>query len=354
MRRISWHQLEYFLVVARTQNISRAATEIGLTQPALSRAIANLEVNLELPLFQRAGRSIILTRFGNVFRRRVERALGEIDDARRELADLVSADRGMLGLGFVQTLGVDYIPNAVRGFKDTYPNVRFTFVQNSTTELETKLLNGELDLIFTPRVARDAVNGIRWSPVGEQELILIIPHSHPLASMRKVALSDLRAEHFVSLKEGHRFRQFTDGLCNQAGFTPHYSFEGDDLSSLIGFVSAGFGISIVPPVCATSPRVASLRIVKPIPRRSIGMSWIDGRYFSATARLFHDFVLANRKLQLLGDLPKSLGGAVSSNSKTKLEQAGQTDCAPSRKVTSQAYRRGQSGAKRQHVTRKKL
>jgi DNA-binding transcriptional LysR family regulator len=317
MRRISWQQLEYFLVVARTQNISRAATAVGLTQPALSRAIANLEINLELPLFQRAGRSIILTRFGNVFRRRVERALGEIDNARRELADLVSADRGMLGLGFVPTLGVDYIPNAVRRFKDGYPNVRFTFSQNSSSELEAKLVSGELDLIFTPRVISDAVNSIRWSIVDEQELILITPHSHSLVSMSKVALSDLRAELFVSLKEGHRFRQFTDSLFKEAGFTPRYSFEGDDLSSLIGFVSAGFGIAIVPPVCATSPRVSSLRIVRPIPKRSIGMGWIDGRYFSASACLFRDFVLTNRKLQTFGNRPKPLGAAEAPNSRIK-------------------------------------
>jgi LysR family transcriptional activator of glutamate synthase operon len=311
MRRISWQQLEYFLVVARNQNISRAAIEIGLTQPALSRAIANLEANIELPLFQRAGRSIALTRFGDVFRRRVERALGEIDEGKRELDDLVSADRGMIELGFVSTLGVDFIPNAVRRFKDRYPNVRFAFAQSNTDELETKLLNGELDLIFTPKVAGDAANGISWSIVGEQELILIIPHSHQLVSVRKVALSDLSAEQFVSLKKGHRFRQFTDSLCNQAGFTPHYSFEGDDLSSLIGFVSAGFGIAIVPPVFATSPRVASLRLVKPIPRRSIGVKWIDGHYLSASARLFRDFVLADRELQLLADRSRSLDAVAS-------------------------------------------
>jgi len=342
MRRFSWNQLEYFLVVARTQNISRAATEVGLTQPAMSRAIANLEHNLELPLFQRAGRSIILTRFGNVFRRRVEQALGEIDDARRELADLVSADRGMLGLGFVPTLGVDYIPNAVRRFKDGHPNVRFTFSQDSSAELEAKLLNGELDLIFTPRVVSDADNGITWSLVDEQELILIMPHSHPLVKMSKVPLSTLREEQFVSLKKGHRFRQFTDGLFNKAGFTPHYSFEGDDLSSLIGFVSAGFGIAIVPPVCAASPRVASLRIVNPIPRRSIGIGWIDGRYFPASARLFRDFVLASRKLQSLGNSPKSLDAAEAPNSRKKFKQAGQADYALSRKVMLRAYRSSRS------------
>ena len=337
MRRISWHQLEYFLVIARTQNISRAATEVGMTQPALSRAIANLEANLELPLFQRAGRSVSLTRFGEVFRRRVERALGEIDDARRELADLVSADRGMLGLGFVPTLGVDYVPNIVRQFTENYPNVRFSFSQTSTAELETKLIKGELDLIVTPRASSKASQGIRWSLVDEQELILIVPQSHPLASMRKIALGDLRTEQFVSLHVAHRFRQFTDDLFNQAGFTPNYSFEGDDLSSVIGFVAAGFGLAIVPPACATSPRVASLRLVKPTPRRPIAIGWIDHRYFSASARLFRDFVLANRKLQTRGESPKSLTAAQLSNSRSKDSQ---NDRALSVKITSRACRHG--------------
>ena len=84
------------------------------------------------------------------------------------------------------------------------------------------------------------------------------------------------------------------------------------------------------------------------------MGWIDGRYFLASARLFRDFVLASRKPQTLGDRPKSLGAAEALISSMKLEQVGQTDCALSGKVTSQAHRRGRSVAKRQHVTRENL
>jgi hypothetical protein len=138
----------------------------------------------------------------------------------------------------------------------------------------------------------------------------------------------------------HRFRQFTDGLFNQAGFTPNCSFEGDDLSSVIGFVAAGFGLAIVPPACASSPRVASLRLVKPTPRRSIAMGWIDHRYFSASARLFRDFVLANRKLQTRGESPKSLTATRLSNSRSKFERDSYNDRALSSKMTSRAYRHG--------------
>jgi DNA-binding transcriptional LysR family regulator len=89
---------------------------------------------------------------------------------------------GVLGRCPLYLGGVDYVPNVVRQFTDKYPNVRFSFSQNSSTELETKLIKGELDLILTPRASSEAGQGMRWSLVDEQELILIFPQSHPLAS----------------------------------------------------------------------------------------------------------------------------------------------------------------------------
>jgi DNA-binding transcriptional LysR family regulator len=293
MRPISWHQLEYFLAVSRTQHISRAAGEVGLSQPALSRAIATLEANLEVPLFDRVGRSIVLTPLGEIFRRRVERAVHEIDDARAELADLASAERGTVKIGFLRTLGIDYLPNLVRRYKAIFPRAQFTFAQNNSVELERNLLEGQLDMIFVSRGRPE----IKWSLVEEQELILIVPPSHSLARSRTAALRDLRSENFVSLKNGYRFRDITEGFCHRAGFTPKYSFEGEDFSSVIGFVASGFGIAIVVPEYALSPRVASLRLVDPVPKRAFGIGWLTNRFLSASACSFRDFVLAHEVQQ---------------------------------------------------------
>jgi DNA-binding transcriptional LysR family regulator len=96
---VNWDRLVYFRAVARLQHISRAAGELGITQPALSRAIARLERDVGVELFDRRGRTIVLTRCGAAFLRRVERALDEIELGRREAGDLAVADARMVSLG---------------------------------------------------------------------------------------------------------------------------------------------------------------------------------------------------------------------------------------------------------------
>jgi DNA-binding transcriptional LysR family regulator len=282
-----WHLLECFRVAGRLQHVTRAAEQLGTSQPALSRSLARLQSDLGVQLFRRAGRSIRLTKPGELFLSRVERALGEIDNGRRELADLKAAGQGGVSLGFLRTLGARYIPELVRRFSLTHPAVRFTFSQNNSTTVEAQLERGELDLVFV--AVPPAHAGFGWIHVGDQQLVLIVPRNHPLARRRQVRLHDVASERFVSFKQGHAIRRMTDELCKAAGFLPEISFEADDSSSVPGFVAAGFGVGIVPPEACGYADVASLKIVEPVARRPIGVAWMEGRYLSASARLFRDF-----------------------------------------------------------------
>ncbi|HZO47564.1 MAG TPA: LysR family transcriptional regulator [Xanthobacteraceae bacterium] len=288
MDRTDWHLLECFRVAGQLQHVTRAAEQLGTSQPALSRSLARLQSDLGVQLFRRAGRSIRLTKPGELFLARVERALGEIDNGRRELADFKAADRGAVSLGFLRTLGARYIPELVRRFNLVQPAVRFAFVQNNSATVEAQLERGELDLIFVAVPPGHA--GFGWTHVGDQQLTLIVPRGHRLARRRQVKLSDVANERFVSFKQGHAIRRMTDDLCKAAGFLPEISFEADDSSSVPGFVAAGFGVGIVPPEARGYADVASLKIVEPVARRPIGLAWMEGRYLSASAQLFRDFV----------------------------------------------------------------
>lgn len=290
MDRTDWHLLECFRVAGRLQHVTRAAEELGTSQPALSRSLARLQSDLGVQLFQRVGRSIRLTKPGELFLSRVERALGEIDNGRRELADFKAADRGTVSLGFLRTLGARYIPELVRRFGRAHPAVRFTFVQNKSATIEAQLERGEVDLIFV--AVPPGRGGLAWTHVADQQFALIVPRSHRLAGHRQVRLRDVANERFVSFKQGHAIRHMTDDLCKAAGFVPEISFEADDSSSVPGFVSAGFGIGIVPLEACAYADVATLRIVEPPARRAIGIAWMEGRYLPASARLFRDFATA--------------------------------------------------------------
>jgi DNA-binding transcriptional LysR family regulator len=290
MIKTDWHLLECFRVAGRLQHVTRAAEQLGTSQPALSRSLARLQSDLGVQLFQRAGRSIRLTRSGELFLSRVERALGEIDNGRRELADLKAADRGSVALGFLRTLAAKYVPELVRRFGARHPGVRFSFAQNNSTAIEAQLERGELDLIFV--AVPPGRSGFDWARVADQELVLIVPRSHRLARRRQVRLHEVAKEPFVSFKQGRAIRRMTDELCEAAGFSPAVSFEGDDSSSVAGFVAAGFGVAIVPPEAGKYADVVNLRIAEPVARRAIGIAWVKGRYLPASAQLFRDFATA--------------------------------------------------------------
>jgi LysR family transcriptional activator of glutamate synthase operon len=121
-------------------------------------------------------------------------------------------------------------------------------------------------------------------------MLLIVARDHRLAQRRAVRLRELAAERFVSFKPGHALRELTDELCRAAGFVPSIGFEGDESSSVRGFVAAGFGVGIVP-VGGSTAGLASLRITEPRARRTIGIAWGADRYLSSAERAFREFVI---------------------------------------------------------------
>ena len=288
---LDWEQLEYFRTAGRLQHVTQAAERLGIAQPTLSRALGRLERELGVPLFHHVGRSVRLTRYGTAFLARVERALEEIDEGRRELADLSGDTHGQIHLGFLRTLGSEYVPGIVRRFRERSNGIDFAFTQNNGATLEAQLLGGEIDMCFIAGPPRD--ERIAWRHVLDQELVLVVPRAHRLAGRRTVRLTEVRDEPFVGFKSGHAIRQISDTLFARAGFTPPIVFAGDESTVLRGFVKAGFGLAIVPASTVRDDLVA-LRLSQPRAVRTIGLAWMRERYRSGAERAFERFVLASR------------------------------------------------------------
>ena len=281
-------QLVYFRAVARLEHISRAADELGITQPALSRAIARLERDVGADLFERRGRTISLTRYGALFLRHVERALDAIETGRRDVLELASADAALVSLGFLRTLGAALVPQLVRSFSAEHPNVRFAFAQNNGAALEAMLLAGEVAMTLT--VGPPVHPSLSWERVTTQRLVLIVPPAHRLAARTAVKLADLRDETFLSFKPGHAVRDFTDALCRGVGFAPRIAFEADESNSIRGFVNAGFGVALVPQT-GTADDVPSIRIADAAAQREVGIAWLGDRALSEAERAFRTFAI---------------------------------------------------------------
>ncbi len=287
---MDWEQLGYFRTVGRTQNVTRAAEQLGMTQPALSRSLGRLERELGVPLFERAGRNVRITRYGEAFLPYVDRGLRELEEGRRQLADLSGVEHGIIAFGFLFTLGVEVVPELVRGFKEQHPSVRFDLSQSPAAALERALVSGEVDLCLTsgpvtnPRLA--------WKRLGDEELVLIVPRGHRLAKRRSVRLHEVSSEPFVSYKPNTAMRELGDDLCRKAGFVPTITFEGEESGTIAGFVAAGLGVAIVPTATPHTNGCVRLHITEPLAGRSIGAIWMKDRYLPASTRAFRDYVIA--------------------------------------------------------------
>lgn len=286
---MEWQQLEYFRVVARTEHFRKSAEQLAISQPALSRAIANLENELGVPLFDRIGRSVQLNSFGRTFLNRVENGLNEISIGLQEINQMKNPHTGTFSLAFLQTLGISVLPDLLRSFNKQYPRVEIKLSQNKIWNSIQQLLNREVDLGLISLFDRHP--SITWHSLFEEELFVYVPADHQLAGQASVALSKLAGDSFIGFKE-LEMKQVINAFCEQAGFTPDIRFEGDDVTTLAGLVSAGLGVTIIPNFHGvSSDKIKKISISSPRCYREIGLAWLSGRPLSPSAELFRMYVI---------------------------------------------------------------
>lgn len=287
---MEWHQLEYFKLVAQMQHITRAAEELSISQPALSRSIAKLEEELGFPLFDRRGKSIFLNRYGKIFLQHVERAMQEILDGKHIIQDLVHPDYGSISLSFLHSLGSNLVPGLLSKYHSKYPNIQFKLYQNATNLLLDQLESGEFDLCLCSPVATRVQ--IEWTPLFTEELFVIVPHDHLLANRSSIQLNEIANESIVTFKKDYGLRILTDQLFKEASINPFITFEGEEIMTVAGLVEAKLGVSLIPRVFGLDKtNISFLPISKPNCQRRIGIAWIKGRYLSPAAKRFKNFVI---------------------------------------------------------------
>jgi len=286
-RRIKLSQLDYFRTVGQIQHVTRAAEHLGISQPALSRAIAALEADIGMPLFEHRRRSLRLTENGEVFLRYVERAFIAIEDGFEALRDLNEPGRGKIKIGFLRTLGYGFMPQLIRLFRMKYPDVQISLIQNNSAGLEDGMKQGKLDLIFVTQLADE--QACFSEKLASQEIHLVVPASHRFANRESVTLDELKGEAFVCFKEGHALRDIFDRIFRSAGYQPNISFECDDGSYLIGFVNEGLGIALLPPNHGQVESSKSVKVAAPEARRDVIIAWPNDRYVNKSAQAFLEF-----------------------------------------------------------------
>lgn len=277
-------QLEYFRMVARHEHMGRAAAELGISDSTLSRSISRLEDRIGGALFDRVGRGLRLNGYGRTLLMRVERALAELENGEREVRTMRSSGEAYVSVGFLPSLGTFHIPDLITRFERLQPDVHFRLHQGPGNVLRDQMLAGEIDLFFGTHRYPDAA--IEWQRLWDEELIALVPPMHRFSRRVRVDLGEVAPEPLLVVKAGNTIRRAVEELARAAGFTPNIVFEGDEVSTLVGLVGAGFGIALVPEsVAHVRGRTIPVRLRTP-PWRTIGVAHVRGRYLGPAVEAF--------------------------------------------------------------------
>ena len=282
--------LRYFVQLAHTRHYTRAAEALCITQPSLSHAIGQLEAELGVPLFEKSGRNTTLTQFGEEFLTCAETTLATLDAGVESLRRSARGE-GVIRLGLLRTLGVEYIPRLAAGFLAAHPgrDIHFTFHTGVTGQLLEGLAARRFDLVFCSKPRAD--RGLTAVPVEKQDLVLITPRRHPLASRHTIDLRETLPYPHIFFSQESGLRSVVDELFERIGERPQITCETEEDQVIAGLVAQGFGIAVVPYMdLLLRLDVKILQISRPTWERNFYMVSDDKAFLSPAVQEFREFV----------------------------------------------------------------
>lgn len=320
--------------LGRTEHITETAELLGLPQSTVSRAIARASAIVGTELLIRDGRGVRLTPAAKALLPHIEAALDEFQtglDLVRHESEVV---RGRIAVSFQHTFGEAMLPLLISAFRSRHPQTAFDLSQGARDGCLAELAAGSADLALTAPVATPSKR-IGSAALYREPLRLVVHHRHPLAGRRRVRIAEIRQEPFVAMGSGYGMRSLTDALFREAGFRPRIAFESQDSHTVRGLVSAGLGVSILPPGGSAPGRAAPDSQSRPrsagaddggpgwveipldsaLAYREIGLAWREpvSRKDRADAesdpvRLFRELVLRDGPALLAGFVRERAGG----------------------------------------------
>ncbi len=242
--KIELRQIRYFLVVAEELSFRKAAQRLNMAQPALSRAIQQLEDRLNAPLFTRTSRSVVLTAAGEVFLQGCGAICEQVDALENRVHQTVAGKVGSLVIGYTDIAISGELPALVKAFQAIYPDIHIDLVHDFTFQQTEKLRNGTLDFGFLTLPVNDPQ--IEHLNVQRDEFVVVMPESHPLAQEDEMELEWLANEPFIIGPDAswNSYNPQMKALCLGAGFLPNVKQEAYNGEGILGLISANMGVTI--------------------------------------------------------------------------------------------------------------
>lgn len=290
------NHLNYFRVLAKLEHYTQAAEELSITQPSLSHAMSSLERDLGTYLFEKQGRNIRLTKYGKIYFEYVDRALSELEKGEKKLKELTTASTGTVELGYIYTLGPNFVPQLIKKFTEIEENknIKFSFGQGTTKALIEGLKSEKFDMVFCSFVENEP--DIDFIPIANEELVVIVSNEHPLAKKEYIDLTDIDNHPFIYFSKKSGIRSLIDGLFKEVNITPNIICEVEEDNAVAGLVEINYGVAVVPKISSLKHyNVKVLPIVNPKHERFIYMATLKNRYLTPSVNLFKKYSMEYAK-----------------------------------------------------------
>jgi DNA-binding transcriptional LysR family regulator len=284
-------QLEYFQMVCKMKNITKAAELLNVSQPSVTVAIKRLEEELGVSLFDRNFKKLVLTEEGCTFLKRADKILSTAQYALDEMQDRSLAKKSDIKIGLTPIVGAMIFPDIFEKFQTECPELRVSFREEGSLMIRELLQKGELDLGIL--ITTNIPPGLEKIVIATKQIHVCFAAGHPLHNAAAVPFSDLAGYPFLLFKEDTYSRQMILDECEKQHFIPTIGFSSRQIETILGLVEKGVGISFLPEVIISKhANISSCPLAEPL-FIQVGIAWNTERYQSDACKTFIDVISRN-------------------------------------------------------------
>lgn len=293
--KFSLSDLEACVAVAELGNFRKAADGVHLSQPALSRRIAKLESALGVRLFDRTTRSVVLTAVGREFAAKARALLDELEGSLLALGDVAATRVGEVTVACVPSAAYYFLPQLIRRYHERFPRIRVRVVDEAANAVLAAVVRGDADFGINFVGTQDP--DVDFQPILKEPFVAACRRDHALARRRSVTWAELGRYDYMTVSKSSGNRLLIDLALARTRERPRWFYETRHISTLLGLVEAGLGVTAVPRLAMPTenhPTLASVPLVEPTVTRTLGLIRRRGRSLLPAAQELYALVAGAR------------------------------------------------------------
>lgn len=290
--------LQYLVTLSEMRHFSKAAEACHVSQPTLSTQVRKIEEELGVQLVERSPRRVMMTQVGREVVERARAVLNEVEAMHQISRQSRDPGTGVFKIGIFPTLAPYLLPHVIPGIRRRFPKLTLQLFEEKTEDVLRLLGQGRLDAGLVALPIPEELTQLEVRVLFEEQFVLAMPDTHPLAKKRRIRVEDLRNQELLLLEDGHCLRDQALEVCQMVGAEEKMDFHATSMETLRQMVAANTGITLMPclavkPPVAPTENVTIQAFEDPAPKRTIAMIWRKstplGGFFEKLAEAFTAF-----------------------------------------------------------------